>query len=385
MAKKDKNSLLAESDNLADDVVGIVNKVFKDASSATYLRDANIIDSWCSSGCDVLDLAICNRPNGGFGYGTVVEFFGHEGSGKSLLAAHVMSECQKDGGIAVLYDTEKAVGMLDFYKAVGLDIDKTVYIQNLRALEEIYDSMEKIIEHTIAKSPKQKLVIVVDSVMGASTLAEIEGSYGKEGYATHKSIINSKAMRKIFSLMTGGKNILVILINQIRDNVSAVMFQEKHITSGGKAIAFAASVRVKLTRVGPINTTIDGNKVTIGDQVEAKIVKNRLSRPGRRVVLNILYDSGIDRYGNWLTLLKALDCVKQAGAYYSYEYVDTFTGEIVTKRFQSKDFKKLLLENPDLKQTIYNQICESYIMKYNVSPEIGIDDMVIETDHDEED
>jgi recombination protein RecA len=373
-----------DSNSLSDDVLGIVNKVFKDYSNAAvYLKDANIVTSWCSTGCDILDLAISNRPNGGLGYGTVVELFGHEGSGKSLLAAHIMAECQKDGGIAVLYDTEKAVGMLDFYKAVGLDINKTIYIQELRALEQIYDSMEKIIEKSIAKAPNQKVVIVVDSVMGASTLAELEANYDKEGYATHKALINSKAMRKIFSLMTGGKNILVILINQIRDNVNAVMFQEKHITSGGKAIPFAASTRIKLARIGSITAMVDGAKVVLGDQVEAKIVKNRLSRPGRKVTLNILYDSGIDRYGNWLTLLKNLDCVKQSGAYYSYEYMDASTGELITKRFQSKDFKKLILEDPELKQTIYNQICDSYIMKYNLPSEIGIDDIEI-VDHEDE-
>ena len=46
--------------------------------------------------------------------------------------------------------------------------------------------------------------------------------------------------------------------------------------------------------------------------------------------------------------------------------------------FQSKDFENLLLENPDLKEYCYNQICEACILKYD-SSELGIDD-VSETD-----
>jgi recombination protein RecA len=381
MAKKSKQSdNTAMTDSLADDVLDIINRKFKEyQGAATFMTDANVVNAWCSSGCDILDLAISNRPNGGFGYGTIVELFGLEGSGKSLLAAHIMSECQKEGGLAVLYDTEKALGMLDFYKSLGLDVAKTIYTDKLRAVEEIYSSMEQIIEHTLKRNPDRKVVIVVDSLMGASTLAELEGGYEKEGYATNKAIINSLAMRKIPSLIAG-KNILIILINQVRDNVNAVMFQEKHITSGGKAIGFTASTRCKLTKIGPITVTVDGSKIVIGEQVEVRIVKNRLGPPRRKVVLNILYDSGIDRYGSWLSLLKTLDCVKQSGSSYSYEYVDTSTGELITKKFQSKDFKKLLTDNPELRDIIYQQICDSYIMKYDLGDEeFGIDDIVIDT------
>ena len=47
-------------------------------------------------------------------------------------------------------------------------------------------------------------------------------------------------------------------------------------------------------------------------------------------------------------------------------------------KFQSKDFEKLILENPDLKDFCYSQICEACILKYD-SKELGIDD-VSETD-----
>lgn len=209
---------------LANDVLSVINKKFKDLPNAAgYMSNANLVTKWCSTGCDILDLAIANRPNGGLGYGTIVEMSGLEGSGKSLLAAHILSECQKQGGLAVLFDTEKALGMLDFYCSVGLDPSKVIYTDKLRALEEIYQTMELIIEKSIAANSDKPVVIVVDSVMGASTLVELEADYEKDGYATTKAIVNSKAMRKIPSLIAG-RPILIVLINQLRANVGAIGF-----------------------------------------------------------------------------------------------------------------------------------------------------------------
>ena len=45
----------------------------------------------------MLDLAISNRPNGGFPVGRITEVTGLEASGKSLLAAHTLAETQKRG------------------------------------------------------------------------------------------------------------------------------------------------------------------------------------------------------------------------------------------------------------------------------------------------
>ena len=70
-----------------------------------------------------MDIAISNRPYGGIPVGRIIELNGLEQTGKSLLAAHILSETQKKGGMAVLIDTENSVSM-EFYDAIGLDISK---------------------------------------------------------------------------------------------------------------------------------------------------------------------------------------------------------------------------------------------------------------------
>lgn len=81
MAKKVKEETKSEQlDILANDVLSVINKKFKDfPNAAGFLSNANLVTHWCPTGCDILDLAISNRPNGGLGFGTVVECSGLEG------------------------------------------------------------------------------------------------------------------------------------------------------------------------------------------------------------------------------------------------------------------------------------------------------------------
>lgn len=384
--KKEKElKIETKSDNidiLANDVLGYINKKFKDFPDAmTFLKDANMVTDWIPTGCDILDLAISNRPNGGLPCAKIVEFNGLEGSGKSLLAAHVMAECQKKGGISVLYDIEGAVGMLDFYQSLGLDTDKLLYIDKLRTLEEVYASMESIIEKTVLSNKDIPVVIVLDSVTGATTIKELEEDYEKKGFATEKAKVNSGAMRRIPTLINGRK-ILIILIQQLRANMNAVGFgADPYTTINGVAIPYTASVRLRFKKMGQIKGKINGLETSIGERIQVQITKNRVGPPRRKVTFDIRYESGIDNYGSWLTALKDLGALSQSGSSYGYKYIDESTGEEVTKKFQSKDFKKLLTETPGLREMIYNQICEAYIMKYDTGEEeeIGIDDVTLDT------
>lgn len=364
---------IERTDDLATDVLTAINKKFKDLpNSIEYLSSANLVEKWVSTGSSILDLAISNRPYGGLGFGTIVEIFGPSASAKSLLGAHILAETQKIGGLAVLFDTEKAVGMLDFYKSIGLDVNKTLYSDKLRALEDIFAAIESIIERSIQTNKDRPITIVVDSVMGATTLSELEADYEKEGWATAKALILSKAMRKITSLMVGRK-ILIVFINQIRSKLG-VTFGENTTTSGGFALPFHSSVRLKTKVLGKLEGNINGIKADVGNRVQVTVVKNRLGPPGRSVTFDIYYDSGIDDRGSWLQTLKDFGVLKLNGSWYSYDYINPETGELTTHKFLSKNFKEFLDQSPEIKTKIYEEICSAFIMKYDIE-EMGTDDI----------
>ncbi len=385
--KTDNTQQVDQIDLLAGDILDSINKRFKDLpdKAAHFLfGDGQVISDvtdWVHTGSSMLDLAISNRPNGGFPVGRITEIMGESASGKSLLAAHALAATQRKGGLAVLFDTEAAVSQ-DYLQAIGVDTTKLLYV-NLECLEDIFESIEKIIE-SVRKSNRDKIVtIVVDSVMGATTKIELEADYNKDGWATSKAIILSKAMRKITNMIAREK-ICLIFTNQVRTNL-AVTFGEKDITSGGKALGFHSSVRIKLKSAGQLKGDINGLATTIGIRTIATVKKNRLGPPLRSISYDIYFDSGIDDYGSWLTMLKDMGVISQSGAYYTYDLIDESTGELTSHKFKSKDFKRLLIQTPNLQDAMYRKICENFIMTYKMSDNLGIDDVTLETDVNYED
>ena len=362
------------ADSLALELADSLNKKFKNTGYQTaFFLDGDTkapseVRGWVGSGSSMLDLAISNRKEGGFPVGRITEITGLEASGKSLLAAHALANCQKEGGLAVYIDTENAVSR-EFLEAIGLDLEKMLYVP-LETIEDIFEAIESIVE-SIRKSNKDRLVtIVVDSVMGASTKIEMAKEYDKDGYATSKAIILSKGMRKLTN-MIGREKICLIFTNQLRTRLG-VAFGDPYTTSGGKAIPFHASVRLRLKSVGQIKVKKDGVDQAIGIKTRCQVVKNRMGPPLKTVDYDIYFESGIDDFGGWLNIMKQFKLVNTAGAWYTF--VRTDGSEI---KFLSKDFEKKLEEVPGLKDEIYAQICEAYILRYKPGEDIGIDDVEI--------
>ena len=355
---------MSEKDELAGIIADELNKQFKHQKVAYFLDEgANPTDvtDFISTGSTILDLAIANRPNGGVAVGKITELNGLEGSGKSLIGSHLLSSTQKKDGIAVYIDTESAVSQ-EFLRAIGVDTTKMLYV-HLETCEEIFDTIETIVTK-IRESNKDKLVtILVDSLAAASTKVEMDADFDKDGWATAKAIIISKAMRKI-TQMIGRQNIALVFTNQLRQKLG-VMFGDPWTTSGGKALPFHSSTRIRLKNMGQIKDT---KKNTLGMKARAQIIKNRLGPPLRHADFNLYFDSGIDDKGSWLQVMKDHKLVKVAGAWYTIE----FEGEDI--KFQSKDFKKVLEEKPELEDYLYNKICDASILKYQTE-ELGIDDV----------
>ncbi len=370
---KTKNEL---SDELGGLIAETINKQFKaqHLKTAYFLEgdtDApTIVKEWVGTGSTILDLAISNRKNGGFPVGRVSEITGLEQSGKSLLASHALLNTQKKDGLAVYIDTENAISK-EYLEAIGLDLKQMLYIP-LETVEDIFETIDVIIDK-VRSSDKDRLVtIVVDSIAGASTKTEMSADFDKDGYATAKALIISKAMRKITNLI-GRERICLIITNQLRQKLNAPAFSDPWTTPGGKGIPFHASVRLRLSSIGAIKTKVDGHDQIVGSRVKAKLVKNRVGPPLRECEYEVYFDSGIDDFSSWLTTMKDYGLVNQAGAWYSW--TDKDSGEVI--KFQSKEFVEKIINIPKYKETIYDEIADKVIMKYQQLDSPRIDDVVL--------
>ena len=357
---------MSVNDVLAKTLADSLNKKFKDTNKVAYFLDGSDttptdIKEFISTGSSTLDLAISNKPNGGIAVGRITEINGLESSGKSLLGAHILAETQKKDGIAVYIDTETSVSQ-EFMEVIGIDLTKMLYL-HLETVEEIFEAIEEIVT-TVRESDKDRCVtILVDSLAAASTKVEMDADYDKDGWATSKAIIISKAMRKI-TQMIGKHNVALVFTNQLRQKLG-VMFGDPWTTSGGKALPFHASTRIRLKNLGQIKDT---KKNTIGMKCRAQIVKNRLGPPLRHADYAMYFDRGIDNYGGWLTVMKEHKLVKSGGAWYTL--VDQNGDE---HKFLSKDWEELITKNDELREYVYELICDKVILKYK--GKLGIDDV----------
>ena len=370
---KTKNEL---TDELGGLIAETINKQFKTQhlKSAYFLEgddDApTIIKEWVGTGSTMLDLAISNRKYGGFPVGRVCEITGLEQSGKSLLAAHALLNTQKKGGLAVYIDTENAIST-EFLSAIGLNLKEMLYIP-LETIEDIFETVEVIVDKVRSSDKNRLVTIVVDSIAGASTKTEMAADFDKDGYATAKALIISKALRKITNLI-GRERICLIFTNQLRQKLNAPAFSDPWTTPGGKSIPFHASVRIRLSSIGAIKIKKEGRDEIIGSRVKAKLVKNRCGPPLRECEYEVYFDSGIDDYSSWLTTMKDHSLVSQSGAWYSWTNKET--GEVI--KFQSKDFVEKIMNHPKLKEMIYDEIAEKVIMKYQQLDSARIDEVII--------
>ena len=356
---------MSNKDQLAEVIASELNKQFKSHKVAYFLdgvdQTPTDVTDWISTGSTILDLAVSNKPDGGLAAGRITEINGLEGSGKSLIGAHALAATQKKGGLAVYIDTESAVSS-EFLQAIGIDTENMLYV-HLETVEEIFDTIETIVAK-IRESDKDKLVtILVDSLAAASTKVEMDSDFDKDGWATAKAIVISKAMRKITQLIAR-QRVCLIFTNQLRQKLG-VMFGDPWTTSGGKALPFHSSTRIRLKNVGQIKDT---KKNTIGIKIRAQVIKNRLGPPLRSADFSLYFDKGIDDFGSWLEVLKGHKLIKQAGAWYTLEDQD---GK--EHKFQSKDFGSLMADE-DTQKYIYDKICKASILKYD-SGKLGIDDV----------
>jgi len=364
------------TDELGGVIAETINKQFKSQNLKTaYFLEGDddaptIVKEWVSTGSTILDLAISNRKWGGFPVGRVCEITGLEQSGKSLLAAHTLLNTQKKGGLAVYIDTENALST-EFLSAIGLNLKEMLYVP-LETVEDIFETVETIIEKVRSSDKNRLVTIVVDSIAGASTKTEMAADFDKDGYATAKALIISKAMRKITNLI-GRERICLIFTNQLRQKLNAPAFSDPWTTPGGKGIPFHASVRIRLSSIGAIKAKVNGQDTIVGSRVKAKLVKNRCGPPLREAEYAVYFDSGIDDYGSWLETMKDYNLVKQSGAW--YEWTDQTTGEII--KFQSKDFVSKIISNPEYKEVVYDSIAEKVVMQYQKTDEVRIDDVSI--------
>lgn len=360
MAKKDKEQTVemdsSDSMALSKLLIKELNKDSKEKVAWNLATDADNptdVKDFISTGSTLLDYVICNRRGGGVPCGKLTEFCGEEASGKSLLVTQILANTQKKGGMAILIDTENALNT-DFAQRVGLDLNGLVYLQP-GTIEQVGENIEKVISLARAKDLKKIVTIVWDSVAGTPTQAEIEGSYDPNDRIGVTAKALAKMMRKITQTL-GKDRITLVFTNQLKTKFG-VMFGDPMATTGGKAIPYHSSVRVRLNRSVELKET-EGDKATYAIHTRAKVIKNRMGPSLRKCEFDIHFSHGVDDATSIRDYLHSVDEIeKRAG----WQYMKINGQEV---KFRANEFAEKFKE-PEFKEHVLTLLDKHLIVRYD--------------------
>lgn len=346
------------------------------------------IKTWISTGCVVLDYIISNRRNGGLPGGRVIELAGPPSCGKSHIAYQAAAVTQKMGGIVVYIDTENATSV-EKLNGMGINVKSRFVYVDQHCTEHIFTTIETVVKKAVSLTQSKKdipILVVWDSVANSSPKAELEGNYDDSTMALQARTI-AKGMRKIVGFL-GENNVTLLCINQLKHSMS--MMGDAWFTPGGKAIPFAASVRIRITSARSIIK--DG--MTIGINVNATIKKNKITYPDRKTSFDIMYGRGTDdtesihneiwtycknqkklegKKNHKPIIVKGNECnLLGDGAWKEFTVIDQKTGEVfLEKKYQKNGFKRLL-DDETTGPILYEML--DRVMVYDLETQVSEDD-----------
>jgi recombination protein RecA len=295
MAKMDKSKIIKLCEG--------INKKEGDGSVFTLgSKGANLkIPRW-STGIDELDHIL----GGGMPEGRIIEIFGPEASGKTSLGYHLASLHPLALNIPIegTFDAERA--------SLFGNKPKQMIVYRAKHGEQ---AMFKMINFAEAGIP----IMILDSIPACKPKEDIEKL--KKAARSGNDDASNDRIGGVARLMSQNLPVLeeiceftgttIILINQVRDKMDAMMFGEKTDTPGGRAIKFYSSVRIQVARKGWIeipNKDPHNSAKTekVGMIMKVKIVKSKVCNPMMEAEIPLFFDRGFVGFDQLATIRKEL-------------------------------------------------------------------------------
>lgn len=283
-------------------VIEAINKKFGDRA-AFWMSDETADRVYViPTGSFNLDMAL---GVGGVPRGRITEIYGPESSGKTTLCQHIVAEAQKMGGVVAYVDVEYS---LDPYwlETTGVD-DSNLIVSQPDTGEQAMDIVELYVKS------KEIDLVVVDSVAALAPKAELEGEMG-DAHVALKARLMSQAMRKLTAAISES-NTALIFTNQLRDKVGGMSWGPTEDTPGGKALRYAAAVRIDLRKTEQVK---DKDEV-VGNNVKATIRKNKVAAPFKVTNFTIQYNTGIDIITELISYGTDMGLIEKSGAWFKLE------------------------------------------------------------------
>lgn len=208
-------------------------------------------------------------------------------------------------------------------------------------------------------------LIVVDSVAAMVPREEMEEEdYGKNSIGTQARMM-SKGLRKLTSI-AGKYKCLLIFTNQIRNKIG-IVYGSNQVTTGGRALQYYASIRLRTSQTGKIEETENGEKVVKAIETKITTVKNKCFAPYKSCQNVIVFGKGIDNDAGILDIAIANNIIAKKGGWYAINGTNVAQGLV--------NLKAYLENNKEIYETIKEKVKDivSNEQKENETSEEEID------------
>jgi protein RecA len=363
-----------------------------------------------SSGSILLDNALGRCK--GYPFGSVIEAFGWEGAGKTLMLYLAFAEAQKKypNRPCVLIDAERQFEFqAEWARKLGVDVSKLIVLKCSTA-EECFDMIYALIlgEHEIDKksgevtkvhTPGNYAIIGIDSVTQLVSLTDAtKGMDDTRQRASQASAIGL-GLKKVSSAMARSDvnaQTILFFINQLRKNPNK-MFGNPEYRTGGNALPFYDTIAIKVAKVWDSEER-DENDEILSHDVKITFEKNKAgSCPSEAIVFTLMHDgTGVNNEGEMFNvamnngILKEFTEGKAGKEKTRYNFVDPDSGELLNediKNFAKRSLNSVLEEHPELKSKIQELIEEKkiFVKKDEIKEFVPESAAVVDENDDDDD
>lgn len=272
-------------------------------------------DRLIPTGSTLLNLACSDNPFGGFLMGTIANLIGDRSTGKTLEYFNLLAECCLDSRFdnhrffhddpekGYQFNTEKMFGATVAERVEAPYVDDDDLPCGSRTIEQFKASITGLL------AERQPFIYALDSFDALTSDAELKKSAAKDDGENVKGSFNldpTKGLSQMFKEIVAGiaeTDSFLLIISQVRENITDAKFAPKYRRNGGRALGHYSSIEIWLALAGRLTKTVNKKKYAIGVECHPKVTKNRLTGKMRDVQFPIYNDYGIDDIESCVTFL----------------------------------------------------------------------------------
>lgn len=227
---------------------------------------------------------------GGIRVGTLMELYGPQHSGKSAFAYQVAGLALQDDPKAevIILDPESSTDFVRLKYVFNFDENRTTVVP-CPTLEQGYDEIEKACKES-AKDKKLRIVIW-DSIAGSVPKCDYDNftddkSKGSmfSGGISLKARVNAHFLPQVTSTVSTS-NVIVMLVNQVRDKIGVYNPSGSYGRSGGRALEHAGHYRLYFKLCQKYFDESKG--VNIGTYTKVSIEKSKFGCTSKNIPIYI--------------------------------------------------------------------------------------------------